>query len=210
MSGYDDLIKRGVRLKNQKSALLRGIGLTKKEVLPATQTAELFVTEGIEDAIDKYESERKRYETEFNAQIKAQTLLRLLKQIPGIGVVGAVKIGAAIVNGDRFPNDSHFHSYCGLVRHDRISGGRSYGSKKPRYRRDLKTVFKTAALSAVSSNNVFTDYYNHLINERRYPDHQARHAVARKIATAAYAVMKHKKKFNPGGLGALRMLKKRS
>lgn len=206
VSGYDDMIQRGVRLKNQRSALLRGLGLGKGEALSPKNAVECFVMANLETAIGAYEAERKVYEAEFERHIKASAMLRWLKQIPGIGTIGAVKLGAAVVNGERFPSSQHFHSYAGLVRHDRISGGRSYGTKAPRYRRDVKSVFKTAALNAVINNNCFTTYYRYLIEQKRYPDHQARHAVARKIATAVYGVMKHKKKFDPNAIGALKAL----
>lgn len=208
VSGYDDLIHRGVRLKNQRSALLRGLGLAKHEKLAPASVVEHFVMTNIERAIEAYEADRKLYEVEFERQIKKSTMLRWLKQIPGIGVIGAVKLGAAVVDGARFPSSQHFHSYAGLVRHDRISGGRRYGSKKPRYRRDVKAVFKTAALNATMQDNCFTPYYRYLIDQRRYPDHQARHAVARKIATAAYGVLKNKTKFCPEAIGVLKALSK--
>lgn len=208
VSGYDDMIQRGVRLKNQRSALLRGLGLGKDEQLAPTNAVELFVMGNVERAITAYEGERKLYEAEFERHIKKSTMLGWLKQIPGIGTIGSVKLGAAVVNGERFPDSQHFHSYAGLIRHDKISGGRSYGTKKPRYRRDVKAVFKTAALNATMNNNCFTPYYRYLIDEKRYPDHQARHAVARKIATAAYGVMKNKKKFSSESIGALKALTK--
>lgn len=202
VSAYDDLIKRGVRLKNQRSALLRGVGQAKGTCLK--DGVEGFVMASLERGIDDYEAERKLYEAQFEAHIKKSTILRWLKQIPGIGPIGAVKLGAAIVTGERFPDSHHFHSYAGLIRHERISGGRTYGRKQPRYRRDIKSVFKTAALNATVNANCFTPYYRYLIQERRYPDHQARHALSRKIATAVYAVMKHKKKFDPNAIGALK------
>ncbi len=202
VSAYDDLIKRGVRLKNQRSAVLRGVGQSKGETLAADKGVEGFVMANLERAISAYEAEKILYEEEFDRQLKKSLMLRWLKQIPGIGVIGAVKLGAAVVNGERFPDSQHFHSYAGLVRHDRISGGRSYGTKQPRYRRDVKAVFKTAALNATMHDNCFTEYYRYLTGKCRYPDYQARHAVARKIATAVYGVMKNKKKFNPEVLGA--------
>lgn len=208
VSAYDDMIQRGVRLKNQRSALLRGVGLAKGEKLAASSTVETFVMTNVERAIEAYEADRKLYEGEFEHYIKKSQMLRWLKQIPGIGLVGSVKLGAAVVDGGRFPHSHHFHSYAGLVRHDRISGGRSYGTKKPRYRRDVKSVFKTAALNATMNDNCFTAYYRYLIDKKRYPDHQARHAVARKIATAVYGVMKNKVKFNQYALGAIKALKK--
>ena len=208
VSAYDDMIQRGVRLKNQRSALLRSVGLCKGDKLAKSQVTEIFVMQNIERAIDAYEADRKLYEAEFERHVKQSQMLRWLKQIPGIGVVGAIKLGAAVVSGERFPSSHHFHSYAGLIRHDRISGGRSYGTKKPRYRRDVKSVFKTAALNATTNKNCFTPYYEYLIEKKRYPDHQARHAVARKIATAVYGVMKNKVKFNEDSLGALKALKK--
>lgn len=208
VSGYDDMIQRGVRLKNQRSALLRGLGLAKGEKLAAHNAVESFVMVNLERAIDAYESDRALYETEFERQIKKSMMLRWLKQIPGIGAIGSVKLGAAIVDGARFPSVQHFHSYSGLVRHDRISGGRSYGTKKPRYRRDVKAVFKTAALSATMNDCCFTPYYHYLIDERHYPEHQARHALTRKISTAVFGVMKNKTKFNPEAIGALKALSK--
>lgn len=208
VSGYEDLIQRGVRLKNQRSALLRAVGKRKGDTLDKSHAAESFVVFGIEAGIEAYEAERSRYEKEFERQVKKSTILRYLDQIPGIGLVGTLKIGAAVVTGERFAHRNHFLAYSGLVRLDRISGGKSYGTKAPRYRRDLKAVFKTAALAAVTGENCFTPYYRYLINVKRYPEHQARHAVARKIATAAYGVMKTKRRFNPNDLGALRALSK--
>ncbi len=195
-SGYDDLVHRGVRLQNQKSAVLRGLGKSKNETLEESQKTEQFVMLRLDRAIEAYQADKKEFEAEFERQIKSHKLLKMLKQIPGIGTIGSVKLGAAIVDGQRFPDCRHFHAYSGLVRLDRISGGRSYGSIRPRFRRDIKAVFKTAALNATQHDNCFTSYYRYLIDVRRYPDHQARHALARKIATAAYAVMKHKKPFN--------------
>lgn len=210
VSSYEDLIKRGVRLKNQRSAIFRGLGLNSKLEMPKENAVEKFVLGNIDSAIEAYESDRKTYEAEFEKQLKKSTMLRWLKQIPGIGLIGAVKLGAAVVDGGRFPDDHHFHSYCGLVRLEKMSGGKSYGSQVPRYRRDLKAVFKTAALSVTAHQNEFAKYYRYLIEMKRYPDHQARHAVARKIATAVYSVMKHKKKYNPDLIGALRHCKNRS
>jgi len=210
VSSYEDLIKRGVRLKNQKSAIFRSVGLSSQDAMPGENDIEHFVLRRINSAIDAYEGDRKFYEEEFERLFKRFTMLRWLRQIPGIGVIGAVKIAAAVVDGSRFPDDRKFHTYCGLAMHALQSGGKDYGRRKPRYRRDLKAVFKTAALAAITHDNEFTEYYRYLIQEKRYPDHQARHAVARKIATAVYGVMKNKQKYNPDQIGALRHLRKRS
>ena len=196
VSGYEDMIKAGVRLKNQRSALFRAQGKDKGEKdLP--QKVESFVLEGVDRGIEAYESEKARYEAEMGKQRKKHLMIRTLDGIHGIGVIGAVKIAARVVDARRFEDKGKWLSYCGLVRQEKLSGGRSYGWKQPRYCRTLKGVFKTAAMGAIGAKNCFNKYYDFLLNEKHYSEHNARHAVARKIATIAWAVMKSGKPFDP-------------
>lgn len=196
VSSYNDLVARGVRLKNQKSAILRGQGLPKNAELPKTDGHQTFVMQRIENAIQQYEDDKKLYESEFEKLLKAETTLKHLKQLPGIGPIGAVKIFATVVDARRFAHRNDFLAYSGLARLERMSGGRSYGSKRPRFRQELKSVFKTAALAAIGGDNCFREVYESLIKNLRYPDHKARHAVARSIATSVWGVMKTGKRFS--------------
>lgn len=207
LSGYDDLVQKGVRLKNQRSALLRGVGLSKKGLgIPGEY--ESFVLERIDRSIAEYERDKEEYGKKFEEIAKKMKVVRDLKSVPGVGKVGSIKIAATVVNAERFISCNHFLSYCGLVRHDRISGGRSYGSKRPRHRRDLKSVFKTAALSCITHDGDFKQYYEYLIEKKKYPEFKARHAVARKIATTAFGIMKGQKRYNWKKVGAIREIKK--
>lgn len=195
VSGYDDLIKSGVRLKNQKSALFRGQGKKTNDQL--IHPAEIFVLKGLEDGIEIYEKEKKRYESEFNALAKKYKVIQNLKSIPGIGVIGAVKIAAIVVDPKRFPSKGHFFAYCGLIKHEKMSGGRSYGKRNPRYSRTLKSVFKTCTLVAIDgrTDNPILDYYEYLLNIKKLPDFNARHAACRQLAAIALGVMKSNKKY---------------
>ena len=67
-----------------------------------------------------------------NLEIKHQ------KSLPGVGTINAVKIVARVVTPHRFPDKGHYLSYTGLIKLDRISGGRSYGKKSSRYSRQLR------------------------------------------------------------------------
>lgn len=198
VSGYEDVVKAGVRLKNQRSSLFRAQGKEKTEK-KLTHRLESFVLEGMDRGIEAYESEKSRYEQEMERQRKKHLMIRNLDGIFGIGVIGAVKIVARVVDARRFEDKGKWLSYCGLVRHEKLSGGKSYGWKGPRYCRSLKSVFKTAALSVLygKSKNCFKDYYEYLLKEKHVADHAARHAVARKIAVIAWAVMKSGKVFEP-------------
>jgi transposase len=198
ISGYEDVIKAGVRLKNQRAALFRAQGKDKSQK-SLTQKNENFVLEGVDQGIEAYEKEKARYEAEMGRQRRKHLMIRHLDRIFGIGVIGAVKIAARVVDARRFEDRGKWLSYCGLVRQEKISGGRSYGWKGPRYCRTLKSVFKIAALSVIAgkSENCFNNYYKFLLNQKHYSEHNSRHAVARKIATIAWAVMKSGKPFDP-------------
>jgi transposase len=196
VSGYEDLVKMGVRLKNQRAALLRAEGKTKKES-SLEDPVEMFVLRGVDQQIESYEAEKKRYEIEIKKTGAKYPMIKHLDQLLGIGAIGALKIAARVVDPARFGDKGKWLSYCGLIRHEKISGGKSYGWRGPRYCRTLKSVFKTAALSVITGagSNPFKDYYEFLLTEKRYAEHQARHALARRIAIVAWGVMKSGKSF---------------
>src|SRR3989338_4155482 len=141
VSGYEDMVTAGVRLKNQRAALLRAIGKHKREQLSG-KGSDQFVLEGLDQGIRNYEDEKERYEKQIEKLRKKHLMIRNLDEIYGIGPIGAVKIVARVVDAKRFEDKWHFLSYCGLVRHEKLSGGRSYGWKKTRACRALKSVFK--------------------------------------------------------------------
>lgn len=198
VSGYDSVVKTGVRFKSQLSALLASLGKTEEVELRDHGPAR-FVLEGLEKGIAFYENEKSRYEEQFKKFGQQHKIIRLLKSIPGIGPINAVKIVARVVDPRRFPTKNHFLSYCGLIRLEKISGGKSYGWKQPRYCRMLKGVFKMAAISVLrdGADNPMRSYYDHLIQEKRYSDRAARTAVARRIAVLALGVFKTEQRFDP-------------
>ena len=51
-----------------------------------------------------------------------------------------------------------------------------------------------------AKNGAFKSFHDQLIQDKRYSDHVASHAMARRIATLAFGVMKNGKKFDEGKL----------
>lgn len=198
VSGYLDIVKAGVRVKNQRAALFRATGKSKEEE-SLEHASEKFVLEGIDRGVEAYEAEKKRYENEFQRTYKKYAMVRNLESIPGIGIIGAVKISAIVVDPRRIRGRGHFLSYCGLIQHEKSSGGKSYGKRDPRYSRTLKSVFKSAAIAVTAehANNSMKDYYEYLIQEKGYADYNARHAVSRRIAVVALAILKNGRRFKP-------------
>jgi len=189
VSGYEDLIMSIVQLKNRKTAMFRAVGKRPGSELNTDQ--EKFVLTGLEEMIELHEKQRLQYESQFRVIRKNHKMIQNLESIPGIGLIHAVKIAAAVIDPTRFSHATAFWLYCGLQKYELISGGRSYGKRSPRYCRKLKTVFKTAALvCARRDDGPLRDYYETLMKEKNYPEHQARHALARRIATLTLGVMK--------------------
>ena len=145
VSGYEDLVKSGVRLKNQRYALLRACGKRGKEKIGSTLDShgEQFVLECLDRQIEAYEKEKHCYENEFMRLARKYPEIKHQKSLPGIGVINAVKIVARVVTPYRFSDKGHYLSYTGLIKLDKISGGRSYGKKNPRFSRQLKSVYKS-------------------------------------------------------------------
>lgn len=194
VSGYEDTIKAGVRFKNQRSAILRANGAKSEEDISSQEY--LFVLQGLNGSIARYEEEKSRYRKKFEELCKEFPVLRRLRSVPGIDLIGAIKVAARVVEPKRFSSRQKFYAYCGLVKYEKQSGGRTYGKRNPAYCRTLKCVFNTAALTTMKnkrSDSYMGRYIQYLKTEKRYPDHQIRRAISRHIASVSLGVMKGKR-----------------
>jgi len=192
VSGYEDLIKSGVRLKCQRYSLLRACG---KEGYDERGTelkndGEKYVLECLDRQIELYEEEKIGYGKEFKRLSSKYIEIRNQRSLPGIDIINAVKIVSRVVSPYRFKTNGHYLSYAGLVKLEKISGGRSYGKKNPRYCRQLKSVYKIGIFAAIRGSNTINDYYEYLINEKRYPEYNARNKACRRLAVLSLGVFK--------------------
>jgi transposase len=188
VSAYRDLVQSGVRLKNQRSALFRAEGKHCSEQLKNTTLH--FILERIDQEIAHYEQMKADYVERFAHVAKTDKRVRLQSTIPGIGIIGAVKIVAVVVDARRFDHTGKYLSYCGLVMLHKMSGQRSYGLRHPRCDRELKSVYKTAALGALTHKGEMNEYYESL-RARGVAEHNARNTIARHIAKVSYGMLKH-------------------
>ncbi len=198
VSAYDDQVRAGVRLLNQKSALYRSEHKShKKDKQVEENEIKKFVLTNIEEGIESYREKKDLYEKEFDRISRQNKTLRNLKTIPCIGPISSVTILSIVIDAKRFKSPNHYLSYCGLVNHEKLSGGRSYGKRKPRYSRKLKGIYKSAAIRAVNHENPLRDYYDYLITEKKITERNAVNAVARYIAKVSLGIMKSGKKYKP-------------
>lgn len=192
ISAYEDLVKSGVRLKNQRHALYHGHSESGPEAA--------FILGHLDTALGLYEATKKQYEQRFQELSSQYRLARLLQDITGIGAIGSLTILAIVVDARRFPRSSHYLVYCGLVHFRKQSGGRDYGKRKARYNHTLKRIYKLAAMSAISSvDNPLREYYDAL-RAQGVADYNARHALARYIARITYGILKTGTPYRPYGV----------
>lgn len=196
VSAYEDLIRMGVRLKNQRSGFLAQIGRSKKTLDRNFDTASNFILKNIDTSIESYESAKEEYEKLFEELCRKNKRLKYLKSIPGIGSILAVKIMAMVIDPKRFRKTGKYLAYCGLVKHIAESGGRIYGKRTPRFNRILKSVYKTAASSVINGKSPISEYYDYLIN-KGVAEYNARHAVARYIAKISLGILKGETRYQP-------------
>jgi transposase len=195
-SAYEDLIKSGVRIKNQKSAIYRAEGLRyKKDKLPDNPILQ-FIEDNQNEGIAIYESKKKQYYRYFDKLSRKNELIKNQEKIPGIGTISAVTIYAIVIQASRFEDKYKYWAYCGLVLNNKESGRRSYGKRKPRCSRKLKSIYLGAALAATGGNNDIAEYFNHLL-QSGLPARESRKAVARYIAKVSYGMLKTGEKYVP-------------
>ena len=188
VSAYEDVVRSGIRVLNQKAALTLGHRDKGKSAA--------FIGEILKENIELYRRTKEQYERRFHELARQNKLVRLQREIHGIGTIGAAKIVACVVDARRFASSAKYLCYCGLVKHEKLSGGRSYGRRKPRYSRVLKSVYKTAALASLKGNTPIREYYNHLLAQG-VAEHNARHAAARYIARISYGILKNGTCYEP-------------
>ncbi len=188
VSSYDDVVRAGVRVLNQREALK----LSHRD----KGKSAAFIEEVLEKNIDLYRQTKGQYERRFSTMARRSYLVMFQKELPGIGAIGAAKIVACVVDAHRFPCAGKYLSYCGLIKHEKLSGGRSYGRRSPRYNRVLKSVYKTAALAAIKGKNAVREYYDHLLTQG-LAEYEARHAAARYIARISYGILKNGTRYEP-------------
>jgi transposase len=197
VSCYNDLIKAGVRAKNQLSAIYRSYGLNYKK--DEIKTEERYVNHIVGEklrSIELYEEEKSKYLKIFKEIEKKNKTIRNLTSISGIDKVLSVKIYSIVIDARRFADKYKYWSYSGLVKYKMESGGRFYGKKNTKYSRELKAAYKTATQGALKGNSDIREYYERML-KAGIPQKKARNTVCRYIATSSYAMMKNGTEYKP-------------
>lgn len=207
VSGHADLVRAISKLKNQYAALIRSdlLGSPRdKRGRQFYQSAEiyeklstrsgLFVGERSFNRINYLEQLKEEYLAEFRNLARRYKEIDALMTIPGIGITRAVYIVAQVGSPSRFKNKHHYWSYCGLVSHEKISGGKSYGKIKSHGVRSLKSVYLGAVQTVLMEKNPLAQIYEDALSKSG-DKRLARRALARKLASITLSLMKTGSKY---------------
>jgi transposase len=217
---YLTIIKDLTRVMNRLKALYRswGIPCAGNEVYAPRHRAEWLAKisqAGVRRRAEHYYQQldvlrllRQDVRRDLLLEAKKHKPWKLLRQIPGIGLIRAAVLIALMQTPHRFRTKRQLWTYSGLglETHDsaqyRAAEGQLQRSKKPAtvrglnkdHNHDLKDVFKGAATRA-SSSGPLRDFYENLLAKGKKPT-MARLTLARKIAAITLIVWKKEVRFD--------------
>jgi transposase len=211
-----------VRVMNRLKALYRSWGIPcegKSVYAPGNREAWLNkITEaGVRwraqhfyQQLDMLQLLRRNVRRDLLAESRKHSATKILRQIPAIGPIRSALLIALIQSPHRFRTKRQLWTYSGLALETRDSAqyryvdGELQRSKKPQqlrglnqnHNRDLKNIFKSAALKATSGIGPFRDFYDGLLRKGTKPS-LARLTLARKIAAITLILWKKGARFDP-------------
>lgn len=147
--------------------------------------------------IDHYDPIIKNLDKQILALAKGhdRMSLQLLRSIHGVGEVLSLTMLYEIHDIGRFPSRGEFCSYARLVKGQKSSAGKNYGTTGKRIgNAHLRWAFSEAAVMFLRKNNQVERYYNRLIN--RHGKSKALSIVAKRLGIAVYYMLKRHKSFN--------------
>jgi transposase len=153
---------------------------------------------------------RREARRELLAESRKHPANQLLQQIPRLGPIRVALLIALVQTPHRFRTKPQLWAYCGLALRTRSSGeyrytaGQLQRTRKPpalrglntNHNRDLKNLFKSAAIQASASEDPLGDFYQNLLAKGMKPQ-MARLTLARKIAAIVLNIWKKGECFDP-------------
>jgi transposase len=206
-------VSHRTRINNQTRGLLSEYGLVAgegfkalkaliHEALESDSLTELFKEEvsSIYEELLDLEERLKRVNNKLKAIAEQSEFCRLLMTIPGIGVINATAIYAAIGDGKQFATARDFAVWMGLTPQHYASGTKSYTGKiTKRGNRYLRKQLVHGARSLMNRSKGKTDKLNVWINDlkARRGQPKACVALAHKLARICWAVLTKGEEFKP-------------
>ena len=218
---YENLVSDTTRVKNRLKALYRGrgIGCVGRAIYCRSQREQWleklsepgarFRAQSLYAELESLQELRQASKQEMIKQARQHPDYRILSRLPALGPVRVSQLLAIVGTPHRFRTKRQFWPYSGLAVITRTSSdyqvidGKAVKRKKNvgtrglnrNYNRQLKQVFKSAALTAMQLEP-FKQYYQKQLDKGQRPE-LARLSLARKLAAITLTVWKSRSEFNP-------------
>jgi transposase len=146
------------------------------------------------------------FETEFVARARDDESARRLLTIPGIGVMNATALIAAIGNGETFRRGRDLAAWLGLVPRQITTGGRprlvGISKRGNKYLRKLLIHGARSALPSLLTTSTRLGSWLRTLTAKMHKN-AAVVALANKLARIAWAVLRHGTKFDANAADAM-------
>lgn len=139
------------------------------------------------DHIRLLEKQIKQLEGWLHERLVPDKQIQRLREVPGIGVIGAYTILTETDDMRRFPSPGQYLSYSRLVPGAANSGGKSRHRNSKQGNRYLKAIYTEAAVRAVQWYPVVREFYNK--KTRRSGKRIARAIVAKELAKIVWHIL---------------------
>lgn len=194
------LLEYGIKIKNRQLLTEKGIEEI-KEHLKELPLEIQGVIKSYLDTLWYLTKETKKIEKIINQYVEKNQEIKqkkeLLKSIPGVGEITALTFISTIGNLERFDDSRKVGAYIGLVPRVYGSGDNiKMGRITKRGDSTLRNKLLQAALSLLKTKkkNSLKEFFNRLV-ESGVSRNKARIALARKLATVMFVLLKENRKF---------------
>lgn len=157
---------------------------------------------------DSLQKEILEADKEVRARAKATEELLILGSVPGVGSITALTIKAEVGDFSRFHNPEKFASHAGLCPSSRSSAGKQHFGRITKQGSPYLRWVLVEAVQRVNPKWGRLYFFFEEIKKKKGVK-IARVALARKLLTICYFLVKRKERFVPQGLGALSSLEDR-
>lgn len=211
----DRYVKLATRLKNQIHALFAEEGICLKTVelssnirLRELKTRDVaddvrFLVEGLVDELISLKGRTRELERKMNEMTREDTAMKLLRSIPGTGIVNASAVRGIIADIERFDDPKKLAAYAGLVpwvsnsnetiRHGHITKRGSTILRNAMVQMAMGMIRYWASGTGISNMPLYNWYRN---IEGRTSGGKSKIALARKMTHIVWSMLKNGHEFS--------------